>query len=117
MKIAINIEIGGFSVSKEIAHYMAEKGYESAIQDIDFHIRRTKELMESTNFNEIDIDNLCGYGYFYERDNPLLIEAIEKFNNTPHLMIVEVPDDIKWYIDTSDNGIEWVAEKHRTWGP
>jgi hypothetical protein len=30
------------------------------------------------------------------------------------LKIVEVPDDVKWHIDEYD-GIEHVAENHRTW--
>jgi len=30
------------------------------------------------------------------------------------LKIVEIPDDVKWHIGEYD-GIEWVAENHRTW--
>jgi hypothetical protein len=30
------------------------------------------------------------------------------------ITIVEVPDDVKWHIDEYD-GIEHVAEDHRTW--
>jgi hypothetical protein len=30
------------------------------------------------------------------------------------LLIVEVPADVDWYIEEYD-GLEWVAEKHRTW--
>jgi hypothetical protein len=30
------------------------------------------------------------------------------------LKIVEVPDEVDWYIEEYD-GNEWVAEKHRTW--
>ena len=30
------------------------------------------------------------------------------------LKIVEVPDDVEWTIKDYD-GIEWVAEVHRTW--
>ena len=31
------------------------------------------------------------------------------------LVIVEIPDDVKWHISEYD-GMEWVAENHRTWG-
>jgi hypothetical protein len=30
------------------------------------------------------------------------------------LKIVEIPDDVDWEIKEYD-GVEWVAEKHRTW--
>jgi hypothetical protein len=30
------------------------------------------------------------------------------------LAIVEIPDDVQWIIEEND-GMEWVAEKHRTW--
>jgi hypothetical protein len=30
------------------------------------------------------------------------------------LKIVEIPDDVNWYIEEYD-GREWVAERHRTW--
>jgi len=30
------------------------------------------------------------------------------------LKVVDVPDDVDWYIDEYD-GKEWVAERHRTW--
>ena len=30
------------------------------------------------------------------------------------LRVIKIPDDVKWYIDEYD-GMEWVAEIHRTW--
>jgi len=30
------------------------------------------------------------------------------------LKVVEIPDDVKWQLEEYD-GLEWVAEKHRTW--
>ena len=49
-----------------------------------------------------------------ERDNPLLIEIIEKLGDKASscgsVKIVEIPDDVKdWYIGEYD-GQEWVAE-------
>ena len=51
--------------------------------------------------------------------DPLVIEAIEicgKFANgrNADLKIVEVPDEVKWTIEEYD-GVEWIAEEHRTW--
>lgn len=65
-----------------------------------------------------------GYGYAYsdeeKRDDPKLIECIEALGDKANgrwarLGIVEIPDDVEWQIDDYD-GVEWVAEKHRTWG-
>jgi len=59
--------------------------------------------------------------YFGERErtDPALIQVIKKLGkkaNGPYadLKIVEIPDDVEWTIEEYD-GIEWIAEKHRTW--
>jgi hypothetical protein len=28
--------------------------------------------------------------------------------------VIEIPDDVEWEVEEYD-GLEWVAEKHRTW--
>lgn len=54
------------------------------------------------------------------RDDPRLIDGIEQLGDkcsVPYLSkikIVEVPDDIDWYIQDYD-GIESVHEVHRSW--
>ncbi len=72
---------------------------------------RYKELAGITDPNWYDRD--------VSRDDPYLIKVInelgEKANNRfCTLKIVEVPADVDWYIEEYD-GLEWVAEKHRTW--
>ena len=63
---------------------------------------------------------LSGDGEYLERTDPKLISAIEKIGlkessgSLASLRIVEIPDDIKWHIEEYD-GIEHVAENHRTW--
>jgi hypothetical protein len=58
------------------------------------------------------------------RDDPELISAIEQIGldnasgTFGKLAIIEIPDDVPedgWDIQDYD-GVEWVAEKHRTWG-
>ena len=92
MKIAINKCYGGFSLS--------EKAYEFLGLKWDY------------------------YGYHYsdhdKRTDPKLIECIEKLGAEANgfyakLEIIEIPDDVNWEIKEYD-GVEWVAEKHRTWG-
>ena len=53
------------------------------------------------------------------RDDPYLVAVVEELGeraNGRHSMlkVVEVPADVQWEIDEYD-GLEWVAEKHRTW--
>ena len=61
-----------------------------------------------------------GWGFYGNRTNPKLIEAIETLGteiasgSMAKLKIVEVPDDVNWKIEEYD-GKEWIAEKHRTW--
>lgn len=54
-----------------------------------------------------------------ERNDPDLIAVVEELGeNTDgfgsELKIVDIPDDIKWYIYNYD-GMETVREEHRTW--
>ena len=54
-----------------------------------------------------------------KRDDPHLIAVVAELGeaaNDQHadLKIVEIPDDIEWEIAEYD-GLEWIAEKHRTW--
>ena len=59
------------------------------------------------------------YARDLERNDPLLIQVVEELRkgadgDHAELKIVEIPDDVEWQIDEYD-GVEWVAEKHRTW--
>lgn len=54
-----------------------------------------------------------------KRDDPILVKIVEKMGvkaGGAHtsLKVVEIPDGVDWEIDEYD-GLEWVAEKHRTW--
>jgi len=58
---------------------------------------------------------------YYEiaRDDPYLVKIVKEMGPTANgpcanLKIVEVPADVDWIIQEYD-GIEWVAEQHRTW--
>ena len=90
-KIVINRCFGGFDISNEA-------------EDI---LRETSDYSEDFYFPNI------------RRKDPNLIAVVEKLGhraNGPHaeLKIVEVPDDVKWTIKEYD-GLEHVAETHRTW--
>lgn len=54
-----------------------------------------------------------------ERDDEKLIAVVEELKekaNGPYasLKVIEIPDDVDWILQDYD-GVEWVAEKHRTW--
>jgi hypothetical protein len=54
-----------------------------------------------------------------ERDNPNLVEVVEKLSRQANgknaqLKVIEIPDDLEYTIEEYD-GLEWVAELHRTW--
>jgi hypothetical protein len=92
VKVVINEDFGGFGLSDDAeALYKERKG----ITDPDWW-----------------------YGDI-SRDDSLLIQIVEdmgaKADGTfAALKVVEVPDDVNWYIEEYD-GREWVAERHRTW--
>jgi hypothetical protein len=92
VKVVINEDFGGFGLSDDAeALYKERKG----ITDPDWW-----------------------YGDI-SRDDSLLIQIVEdmgaKADGTfAALKVVEVPDDVNWYIEEYD-GREWVAERQRTW--
>jgi hypothetical protein len=57
--------------------------------------------------------------YYYDipRDCPVLVEMVERGDvdgTFSDLKVVEIPDGVNWYIAEYD-GLEHVAERHRTW--
>jgi hypothetical protein len=53
------------------------------------------------------------------RDDPVLVAIVRELGKSANgkyadLKIVEVPYGVDWTIEEYD-GVEWVAEKHRTW--
>jgi hypothetical protein len=59
--------------------------------------------------------------YDIERTDPALVKVVEQLGDRAsgcysQLVVVEIPDDVKWMIQEYDGGIEWIAEEHRTWG-
>ena len=113
MKIVINGDYGGFSLSDEaILEYGKRKGL-NLVKD------------ENTNWS-ISIfykGSVAKENYFDDREIPRndsdLVSVVENLGEaaygfTASLKIVEIPEDVDWYVEEND-GLEWVAEKHRTW--
>ena len=90
MKVVINSCYGGFSLSeKALARY-----------------------------NELANKNVQYY-FDIERNDPFLVQVVEELGAEANdiyslLKIINIPDDIAWYIHEYD-GLESVHEQHRSW--
>jgi hypothetical protein len=100
-KVVINDRHGGFSLSAAAVLRMRELGSEAA---------HKHKLSERRSFGEyLDVP----------RDDPLLVQVVEEMGDAASgslaaLTAVEIPADVEWEIAEFD-GLEHVAEKHRTW--
>ena len=102
MKVVINACHGGFGLSKEGQELYAK------LKSIE---------LGKYNDTYVYYENLSVHDI--PRDDPALIEVVEQLggeagNRYSELKIVDIPDDVEWTIEEYD-GLEWVAEAHRTW--
>ena len=114
MKIVINADYGGFGLSDEaIREYGKRKGLnliEEAPDRFGFVHFFIGEKSDDTLLWDSDID----------RNDPVLVEIVEAL--TPQkagsrfacLKVVEIPDGVEWELNDYD-GMEHIAEVHRTW--
>jgi hypothetical protein len=107
MKIVINRSYGIFRLSSE-AHALiaARKGWKHACSDydIDYWYDHDNNPIYDTQLNRSDKD---------------LIDVVEELGENANgtyseLKVVNIPDGINFSIEEYD-GLEHVAEKHRTW--
>ena len=89
MKVVINTCFGGFGLS------------ESALEEYKKRKGTTEDI----------------YYWDIPRDCPVLVEMVEEGGvdgDYSELKVVTIPDGVNWYIHEYD-GLEHVAERHRTW--
>jgi hypothetical protein len=127
MKIVINRCHGGFGLSNE--------GFELLLQKkgIEFDKVPSKSWIMAEEFDYYKKGHAGEDEYYIcyrdmcsafenngkSRSDPDLVAVVEDLGEAAYgfaaeLKVVDVPDDVEWYIEEYD-GIEWVAEKHRTW--
>ena len=114
MKIVINKKYGSFSLSEEAVLLFGDK------KGLNIVAKQDEKIKTITHYylNEVKEEN--GFGEWeIERNDPILVEVVEQLGDLANgccskLKVVEVPDDIKWYISDYD-GIEEVHEEHRKW--
>jgi hypothetical protein len=117
-KIVINRCWGGFGLSDEaFGELLKRKG-------VEFESRQGKySTISYYAKGHLDEDDHYISPYDYtrgeQRADPDLVAIVEEmgeksWGNCAELKIVEIPDDVEWEVDEYD-GMEHVAEKHRTW--
>jgi hypothetical protein len=114
MKIVINKKYGNFSLSEEAVLFYGDK---KGLNIIAIRDEVSKDINHYYLNEEKEENSFCEWEI--ERTDPVLVEVVEQLGDladTRHtrLKVVEVPDDVKWYIHDY-NGIESVYEKHRIW--
>lgn len=112
MKVVINRCYGGFGVSTAAVQRLRKLGEPSALKEV-----LKGEKYPDGQKNTHDFDSWCRD---IPRNSPLLLQVLEELGEAAQgsyskLDVVEVPDDASWEIAEYD-GMEHVAEKHRTWG-
>jgi len=135
MRVVINKCHGGFGISVDALYELIKMNSDIVtkmpIEEYTHDVDRTKKEFES--FKNGFMKHKCleilfdgKYIYFMNRHaesvrcHPDLINIVEKLGDAANgasakLKIVKIPDDVEWTIEEYD-GLEWVAEKHRTWG-
>jgi len=113
MKIVLNKCYGGFGLSTEAGDYLIEKKGWKIGELIELRDDSEQEIWGKYWFPKDDTIDF--------RTNPDVVEAVEVLGSEKasgafsKLGVIEIPDDIGFSIEEYD-GIEWIAEKHRTWG-
>jgi hypothetical protein len=121
MKVAYNNCFGGFSISKACAEYMAERGCEISKKSLEDFAKPLdpNDTFDAITLNYGGVRTWYGYGD-YERNSPLLIEAIETLGSElasgscARLAIAEIPDGAQYEIDEYD-GSESVVPPRQSW--
>ena len=113
MKVVINADFGGFGLSDEAILAYSEMaglnlvGKENKFGHTIFYV---DGIFDDENvFWENDL----------VRNDENLVKVVEALGDAANgryssLKIVEIPDDVNWYIEEYD-GREHIAERHRTW--
>lgn len=114
-KVIINDSFGGFSFSKQAVVWLRERGYQPAFGETlpGEKWPDTGKVRDGYEFNSYLRLNDA------QRADALPVQCVEALGKKANgacaeLKVVEVPDDAEWHIHEYD-GLEHVAENHRTW--
>lgn len=129
MKIIISPESGSFSLKREILEALFTQFpdlFQDAfpVEELRLPGQSDEEVREWHDSAVLQGSNL----YFIKdrdaalRTHPYLLQLLEKEGSDAvagrfcsALKIVEVPDNVEWYLYTHDDGTEAIHERHRVW--
>ena len=137
MKVLINSCYGGFGLSEAAMMRYAElKGLtlypessSGGLCTTYFTVPPDQRVKELENWSSQSLEARKAYNEAYnrqhicdrniERNDPLLVQVVEELGEKASgrfasIQVVEIPDDASWEISEYD-GMEHVAETHRTW--
>jgi hypothetical protein len=131
VKVVINKRHGGFGLSDAAYEKLIEYGvpvvaYVEGNDDGEREVIYDDDLTQDKSPLYCSMRRLRGSRYWdtwitrSNRNHPLVVRAVEELGEAADgkyakLKVVEIPDDVQWEIDEYD-GLEEVAEVHRTWG-
>lgn len=141
MKVVINRCFGGFGLSHEaVMRYFEIKGItvypeqgEGVWKFWTYWTVKPEDRIESKEgeaFYSMSIEDRRAYNEAYsaqtvyprdiERNDPALVQVVEEMGSKAdgdhaELAVVEIPDDVNYVVEEYD-GLEHIAEAHRTWG-
>jgi hypothetical protein len=114
-RVVINTCHGGFSLSHEaIVRYHELQGQTIHWRTTDY----ADVLMYHTDLNDPEASPWSDQSI--SRDDPYLVRVVQEMGGeaaggpAAMLKVVEIPESVAWHIQDYD-GLEWVAENHRTW--
>jgi len=136
-EIVINKCYGGFNLSMEAKKKYAKlNGVDVYFYKEDIHNKVTKVTSDKDDSAFIyalsvdlgsspirhEFDEACNEHFYHpdiQRDDKALVKVVKELGEKAgyrysELKVVEIPEDVEWAIEEYD-GMEWVAEKHRTW--
>ena len=139
MKVVVNAQYGGFSLSMLAEQeYLKRKGEAAYFYKLKNrtcvsgpYVRTSPDdkppFVWYTYTRDLgdDVEHLPDDSYFNSRPLPRndtdLVAVVEELGNSASgrhatLAIVDIPDGIEWHIEEYD-GTEHIAEKHRCWYP
>ena len=110
MKVVINRCFGGFSLSDAALRLLCER------KGVDYNDEEARSELEWQVANINDTIKDPSEVLRDDADLVAIVEAMGANADGPYarLHVVEIPDGIEWEIAEYD-GLEHVAEKHRTW--
>ena len=139
MKLVINKCHGGFGLSHEATlaylnkcgiQFWAEPNEHSLVAH-NYYLVPPEERIEGNpvDWYSMTLEQRRAHNKAYSetvfysqdiaRNDANLVSVVLELGDAAHgrcaeLKVVEIPDDVEWQIEECD-GLEWVAEKHRTW--